>query len=43
MKFFKLAALQMMIASAQEIKPEEKIISRGGDIRLRFVLGQFLL
>ncbi|CBY37171.1 unnamed protein product [Oikopleura dioica] len=34
MKFFKLAALQMMIASAQEIKPEEKIISRGGDIRL---------
>ena len=41
MKFFKLAAFQMItIASAQEITPEEKIISRGGDIRLRFSINE---
>jgi hypothetical protein len=33
----KFATLQMItIVSSQEIKPEKKIISRGGDIRLRF-------
>ena len=36
-----LATLQILLVNAQEEKkPQEKIISRGGDVRLRFVKDQ---
>ena len=35
MKFAKIATLQILLVNAQEKKPQEKIISRGGDVRLR--------